>query len=79
MRTNYDHLAARYDEDRARWPFPRDDVIDDLLALRPVVRVLDLGCGTGRWLAAQRDLLGDSRVMLLGADSSSAPLPSSPG
>ena len=74
VRTDYERLAGRYDEDRARWSFPRDHVIDELLVSRPVVRVLDLGCGTGRWLAAQRDLLGDSRVTLLGADPSSAML-----
>jgi SAM-dependent methyltransferase len=72
--TDYERLAARYDEDRGRWPLERDDVLDDLLVSRPVVRVLDLGCGTGRWLAAQRHLLGDSRVEFLGADPSAAML-----
>jgi ubiquinone/menaquinone biosynthesis C-methylase UbiE len=74
VRADYEQLAARYDEDRARWSIPRDDLVDDLLASRPAVRVLDLGCGTGRWLAAQRDLIGDPRVVLLGADPSSAML-----
>jgi len=74
VRTDYEHLAARYDEDRAGWSLPRDDVVDELLASNQVVRVLDLGCGTGRWLAAQRDFFGDSAVVLLGADPSSAML-----
>ena len=74
MQTDYEQLAARYDEDRARWSFPRDEVVDELLASHPVVRVLDLGCGTGRWLAAQRDFFGDSRLALLGADPSPAML-----
>jgi ubiquinone/menaquinone biosynthesis C-methylase UbiE len=74
VRTDYEQLAARYDEDRARFSVPRDDVVDELLVSRRVVRVLDVGCGTGRWLAAQRHMFGDARVTLLGADPSSAML-----
>ena len=74
MRTDYEQMAGRYDEDRAGWSLPRDDVVDELLASCPIVRVVDLGCGTGRWLAAQRYFFGDSRVELLGADPSSAML-----
>lgn len=36
--------------------------------------MLDLGCGTGRWLAAQHEFFGDSRVALHGADPSAAML-----
>lgn len=74
MRTDYEQLAGRYDEDRGGWLLPRDDVVDERLASRPVVRVLDLGCGTGRWLVAQREFFGDARVAWLGADPSSAML-----
>ena len=74
VQTDYEQLAGRYDEDRARFAIPRDDVVDELLASRPVVRALDLGCGTGRWLAAQREFFGDSPVALLGADPSTAML-----
>lgn len=66
MPTDYEQLAARYDEDRARWSFPPDDVI---AATRPR-RVLDLGCGTGRWLVSQRS----DDVALFGADPSAAML-----
>jgi SAM-dependent methyltransferase len=71
VRTDYDQLAARYDEDRAQWAISRDDVIEELRASHPTVRALDVGCGTGRWLAAQRELF-DARVTLVGADPSAA-------
>jgi ubiquinone/menaquinone biosynthesis C-methylase UbiE len=74
MKVNYDHLAGRYDEDRARYTVPRDDIIDELLASRSSIRVLDLGSGTGTWLATQRELFRDSRVTWLGADRSWAML-----
>lgn len=74
MRTDYERLAGRYDEDRAAWSFPPDAELAGLLATRPAARVLDLGCGTGRWLAAQRDALADPRVTALGVDPSSAML-----
>ncbi len=73
MQTDYEQLAGRYDEDRARFSIPRDDVVDELLTTRPCVRVLDLGCGTGTWLAAQHGFFG-SRVWLLGADPSAGML-----
>ena len=77
MRTDYERLAARYDEDRARWSVPADDVVTALLgswtAARPV-RVVDLGCGTGRWILPQRDALGAERVTWLGVDPSAAML-----
>src|SRR5687767_7071460 len=58
VRTDYERLADRYDEDRAGWSIPRDEVVDELLASRRSVRVLDLGCGTARWLVAQREAFG---------------------
>jgi SAM-dependent methyltransferase len=74
VRTDYEKLAARYDEDRAQWSIARDDVIDELLAAHDTVRVLDVGTGTGRWLAAQREFFGDQRVEWLGLDPSAAML-----
>jgi SAM-dependent methyltransferase len=70
----YEQVAARYDADRERFSVPRDDVLDGLMASRPLVRVLDLGCGTGRWLAAQHAFFGGSGVTWLGADPSPAML-----
>ena len=77
MHTDYEALADRYDEDRAKWSFPRDDVIDELLARSAwtsPVRALDLGCGTGRWLAAQQESFGNAPIQWLGVDPSSAML-----
>jgi SAM-dependent methyltransferase len=70
----YEHVAARYDEDRDRFSIPPDDVIPELLAAQPTVRVLDLGCGTGRWLAAQRVHFDAAPVVWLGIDPSAAML-----
>lgn len=74
MRTDYELLAARYDEDRERWSFARDEVIDELLAAHDTIRVLDVGTGTGRWLAIQREFFGHRRVEWLGLDPSAAML-----
>jgi ubiquinone/menaquinone biosynthesis C-methylase UbiE len=77
-RTDYEALAPRYDEDRARWSFPPDDVVAGLLAspaLGTALRVVDLGCGTGRWLEAQRAAYaGAPTVEWVGVDPSAAML-----
>jgi SAM-dependent methyltransferase len=74
VHTDYERLAERFDEDRARWSVPPDDIVAALVESRTRVRVLDLGCGTGRWLAAQRHAHADRAVTWLGADPSSAML-----
>ena len=70
----YEQAAARYDEDRERFSIPRDHLIEQQLASHPRLCVLDLGCGTGRWLAAQRSCFGHAPVAWLGADPSAAML-----
>jgi SAM-dependent methyltransferase len=72
--TDYEPLAARYDEDRAKFSYSQDDVIAELLATRRSVCVVDVGCGTGRWLEAQRDLFSDPQLTLFGVDPSAAML-----
>jgi SAM-dependent methyltransferase len=74
VRTDYDDVAGRYGEDRARFSVPRDDIIDELLGSHAGVRVLDLGCGTGTWLAAQRHHFDNARLTFLGSDPSAGML-----
>lgn len=74
MKTDYEQLAGRYDEDRAQWSFSPDDIIEELLASKSRVRAVDIGCGTGRWLTAQLDFFAGSRVTLVGVDPSTAML-----
>jgi len=74
VHTDYEALADRYDEDRAQWAVPRDDVVEKALIQGSTARVLDVGCGTGTWLAAQRDFFGDAGVEWVGADPSEAML-----
>lgn len=74
MRTDYELLAERYDEDRARFRVDRDALIAELLTVLPLVQVLDVGCGTGTWLAAQRSEFATKPVVWTGADPSTAML-----
>lgn len=74
-RTDYERIAARYDEDRELWDVPRDEVIAHALTAGTDRFVgVDLGCGTGTYLATQRGQFGDGRVRLIGMDPSFAML-----
>jgi ubiquinone/menaquinone biosynthesis C-methylase UbiE len=66
-RTDYERIASRYDEDRKEWEVPPDDIIE-----AGVRSVLDLGCGTGIWIAAQSNYFPGSRFT--GMDPSTAML-----
>ena len=70
LRTNYERLADRYDEDRARWQdVPPDDTIASLSAR---AAVLDLGCGTGTYLRSQA--MAFPSIRFFGADPSASML-----
>jgi ubiquinone/menaquinone biosynthesis C-methylase UbiE len=73
MRVDYDRIAHLYDERE------RDHVVDrqlleflDARGPSTPLRVLDVGCGTGKQLAANRDRFG--HLTLIGVDRSSGML-----
>ncbi len=74
-RTDYAKIADVYDENQIRLRIPKDDVLEGMVAARPAARpaVLDLACGTGNYLAAQRAHFGDA-VAWFGVDASPAML-----
>lgn len=69
-RTDYDALADSYDADRERFDIPPDDVI----ARTQPRSVLDVGCGTGLWLAAQSRHYPAARIAWAGLDLSAGML-----
>lgn len=80
LRTDYDSIAERYDADRAHrpdggiWTIPADDMIALLLKERDSIDVLDVGCGTGNYLLAQKRAFADASVRWSGVDASFAML-----
>ena len=74
-RTDYEQIAARYDENTIRHKIPRDRALEGALAKaggRPLA-ALDVGCGTGNYLAAQVAAFGDA-ITWTGVDPSEAML-----
>ncbi len=69
---DYSRIAETYDDLPIRRDVPPDPLVASLTGERRV-RVLDVGCGTGSWLAAQAKAFGD-RVELVGVDPSEAML-----
>lgn len=67
--TDYDAIASRYDADRARFGARVDEHLAQWL-VGPGAVLLDVGCGTGAWLAAQRPL----GVVRVGVDRARAML-----
>lgn len=70
-RADYDRIADQYDIYRVKWDIPPDKVVTALLAEgRADQRVLDVGCGTGLYLCAQREHFADAAIRWFGIDAS---------
>ncbi len=76
-RADYEQIASRYDEDRQHRRTPADVSLARLLERGSArVTVLDLACGTGRYLATQIDCFKDRALRCFGVDLSPAMLSS---
>lgn len=76
-RTDYERIAARYDENEVRKDIAPDDWIASRLRARAgdePLAVLDVGCGTGNWLVVQTGAYGTSDVRWHAVDRSPAML-----
>lgn len=69
---DYDVIEATYDDDPVRHDVPPDDRLGALAVGREGVRVLDVGCGTGLWLEAQKRAF--SGLVVAGVDPSAGML-----
>jgi ubiquinone/menaquinone biosynthesis C-methylase UbiE len=74
-KTNYEEIAARYDENADRHRIPPDETLAEIArrAGRPI-SMLDVACGTGNYLAVQMKHLANARVRWAGVDASEAML-----
>jgi len=73
-RPDYERIAATYDDLALRRASPEDRIARALGEDRGArLAVLDVGCGTGTWLAAQAAAFGEA-VLLHGTDPSGAML-----
>ena len=74
-RTDYASIAATYDESELRHDIPPDAFLGDRLSTGPrPFAVLDVGCGTGNWLAVQRKRYPEEGISWCGLDASPAML-----
>lgn len=72
---DYDRIAETYDTLAIRNRIAPDERLAARLHAQPSSRrVLDVGCGTGTWLATQSDALGPTAASWFGADPSSGML-----
>jgi ubiquinone/menaquinone biosynthesis C-methylase UbiE len=74
-RTDYEQIASRYDEDRQHVRTPTDVGLTQLFESGAEhVKLLDIGCGTGRYLETQVDYFRGRTLQCFGVDLSPAML-----
>ncbi|MBN2442813.1 MAG: methyltransferase domain-containing protein [Spirochaetales bacterium] len=71
-KTDYAKIASKYDSNKDRRISSPDSIITELLTTLPQnkIRVLDLGCGTGNYLAFNTAHFKDEPVVWYGIDAS---------
>ncbi|NWF90821.1 MAG: methyltransferase domain-containing protein, partial [Ignavibacteriaceae bacterium] len=71
MTAEYSKIAKRYDKNPVRLQQPKEKYIDELLKTKKgKLCFLDLACGTGNFLKAQKKYFKDSRIHWYGCDKS---------
>ena len=68
--TNYTKIAATYDASSKRHIINRDPIIELLTDTKIPIRILDLGCGTGNYLAHQQESFAKEQIEWYGIDKS---------
>ncbi|HEX9710997.1 MAG TPA: methyltransferase domain-containing protein [Actinomycetota bacterium] len=70
-RADNEQISSRYDDERGGRDVPREELVTQALAERPAgIRLLDVGCGTGNYLAAQQRRFARLPVTFIGLDPS---------
>ena len=70
LKTDYTKVSKVYDNNKSRTSFAKDSDLEELLANKEAVAVLDLACGTGNWLMSQQNYLKDRNIKWIGMDAS---------
>ena len=70
LKTNYKTVAKVYDKNKTRTAFAKDNDLEQLIADKEDITVLDLACGTGNWLVSQQTYFDDNKIKWIGLDAS---------